>query len=95
MTIDTIAESFESIQADSKSKATVKNYEKRNKRFLTWLRSNESSCWDDGSADVLLERISTVILLRYLAAESYSVDGKKKSYSTPEGCHGAILALFS
>ena len=39
------------IQADSKSKATVKNYEKRNKRFLTWLRSNEPSCWDDGSAD--------------------------------------------
>ena len=36
-----------------------------------------------------------MILLRYLAAESYSADGKMKSYSTPEGCHSAILALFS
>ena len=36
-----------------------------------------------------------MILLRYLAAESYSADGKMKSYSTPEGCHSAILALFA
>ena len=82
-----MAESFESIQADSKSKATIGNYEKRNKHFVIWLRANEPSCWDDGSANVVLERISIVILLKYLAAESYSAEGKMKSYSTPEGCH--------
>ena len=62
----------DSIQADSKSASTNQNYEKRNCNFLSRLNARVPSCWDDGSADVVLKRITAETLLRYLAVKSYT-----------------------
>ena len=44
--------------------------------------------------DVDLKKFTAEILLRYSAVESF-LKKTGKSHSTPEGCPGAILALFS
>ena len=90
-----MSESFESVQADSRSKSTKLNYEKRIKRFFILLKAHEPLCWDNDSDEAVLSEITTTILLKYIAVESFTTDSKMKSYSTPEGCHSAILAFFS
>jgi hypothetical protein len=38
---------FGNIQAGSKSKATIENYKRREKKFIIWLKEDSPDCWDN------------------------------------------------
>ena len=88
---------FESVQADSRSKATINNYARREKKFILWLKTDNSSCWDN-DADILpcLSRVTTEIMCKYISEQSvHTVSGIMKSFSTPEGIHSMLMNLFA
>ena len=89
-------EFFEAIQAGSKSKATVKNYSDREKKFLKWLKNDSPACWNDGN-DIIpdLNRVSAAVMCKFISVQSIEArTGNMKSYSTPEGHHSMFVNLF-
>lgn len=64
-------EFFETIQAGSKSKATVKNYAGREKKFLKWLKIDSPTCWSDENNLVPdLNRISAATMCKFISVQS-------------------------
>ena len=90
-------EFFETIQAGSKSKATVKNYAGREKKFLKWLKIDSPACWNDGNIIIPdLNRISAAIMCKFLSVQSIEANtGKMRSFSTPEGHHSMFVSFFA
>lgn len=90
-------EFFENIQAGSKSKATIENYKKREKKFVLWLQTDSPDCWDDGN-DILpdIHKVNAAMRCKFMSVQSIDVTtGKMKSFSTPEGHHSMFVNLFS
>ena len=93
----TMDDFFSEIQAISKSKATIDNYARREKKFLLWLKYDSPSCWDNDN-DILpcLSRVTTAIMCKFISVQSvHAVTGTMKSYSTPEGHHSMFRNLFA
>lgn len=86
---------FDSIQAGSKSKATIANYARREKKFILWLKLDSPDCWMDGDELLpTLDNITTSMMCRFISVHSVHDNGKMKSFSTPEGYHSMLVNLF-
>ena len=87
---------FGEIQAGSKSKATIDNYKRREKKFFLWLKTESPSCWDNVTDKLpCLSRVTTEIMCKFISVQSiHARTGNMKSYSTPEGHHSMFVNLF-
>ena len=87
---------FDSIQAASKSKVTLANYARREKKFLDWLKLDSPDTFDDVTGAVNGHQLTAAILCKFISSESLHVKtGKMKSFSTPEGYHSMFVSMFS
>ena len=93
----TMDDFFETIQAGSKSKATVKNYAGREKKFLKWLKIDSPACWNDVNNVIPdLNRISAATMCKFISVQSIDAKtGNMRSFSTPEGHHSMFVSFFT
>lgn len=90
-------EFFETIQAGSKSKSTLKNYAGREKKFLRWLKTDSPAYWDDDD-DIIpdLNTVTAAMMCKFISLQSRNQNtGDMKSFSTPEGHHSMLISLFT
>ena len=86
---------FESIQAASRSKATIDNYARREKQFFEWLKIDNPDCWDANDLTCTMERVTAAMMCKFISEQSvFTSTRKMKSYSTPEGHHSMFIYLF-
>ena len=68
---------FESIQAASRSKATIDNYARREKQFFEWLKIDSPDCWDANDLTCTMERVTAAMMCKFISEQSVFTSTRK------------------
>ena len=82
------------VYAMVKSANTLKSYQRKERRFLNWLSSEEPRCWDEGVPEVIIERITSEKICSLIPEESQRLDGSMKKFGTAVSINIALMYYY-
>ena len=89
-----MADFFSTVKLMVKSANTLKSYQRKERRFLNWLSSEEPRCWDEGVPEVIIERITSEKICSLIPEESQRLDGSMKKFGTAVSINIALMYYY-